>query len=89
MESLRASEICRGTGFVLVALERVEYQQDKTQKLFQMYGRLEPVAVVMCGQDTVTALDITGAAISAEHLKEIITELDVLLAPYLDIEKSD
>ncbi len=86
MDSIRASEIYRGTGFVLVALERMEYRQDKMKHLCQVYGQIEPIAVVVCRPDAVTALDTTGAPVAIKHLKEIITDLDGMLEPYLPTE---
>lgn len=87
MESIRASEIYRNAGFVLVALERVEYRQDKMKKLFQIYGRIEPIAVVICSPDTVTAIDMTGAPIAVDRLRGSIPNLDAILKPYLAEKK--
>jgi hypothetical protein len=79
MAGLRAREIFRDGVLVLIALESVELLQQKTRSACQMYGRVEPVAVVVCGRGEPFALDMQSAPLALERLKEQVPELDGML----------
>ena len=68
-------------GLRLIAVESVDFGHNKTNIGFQMYGNLEPVAIIVCGPKGNYAFDMDAQPIAIEKLKQDIPEIDVAIAP--------
>lgn len=84
MAVLRASKILHDSRFMLVAVESVDFQRGKMGKACQLYGVIEPVAVIVCDMKAIYALDMTGNPIAVDRLIEAVPGLDAVLAPAVD-----
>lgn len=80
MSKLRAREIFRDTRHTLIALESLESSQSKTGNSCHVFGKIEPVGVVVHGPEGSYALDMSAMPITMEQLRETVPDLDVLLA---------
>jgi len=82
MGSLRATEIFNNAGLMLVAIESVDLQQSKTDTGCQVYGNIEPIAVIVCNADGIYALDMQASLTAIDQLLEDIPELCTMIAPF-------
>lgn len=80
MERLRAREIFSNAMLTLVAVESVDLRHDKTDNGCRLYGRVEPIAVIVCRLDGTYALDLAARRTDLEHLSRNVPELDTLIA---------
>lgn len=80
MATLRAREIFHDAGCQLIAVESVDYQRGRTRSGCHVYGRVEPVAVIICGPDRAYALDMESGPVSLDRLKEDVPGLDAMIA---------
>jgi len=80
MRSLRAREIFNDAELRLIAIESIELQQHKTDLGHQLYGHLDPLALMICTRDRVYALDMQARPITVEQLLGDIPELEDMIA---------
>ena len=79
MHSLRLVEIHRDGRLRLLAVQSVEYDSGRIGGLCHVFGRIAPVAVVVCRPSAVVALDMAGEQIPLETLTADLPELDGML----------
>lgn len=82
MGTLRAKEIFNHAGLRLVVIESAELRCSKEDLGCQVYGRLDPIAVIICARDHVYALDMKAQPIAIDQLLEDIPELQDIIAPF-------
>lgn len=81
MNTMRASEIFNDAGLMIVVIESVEFLHCNTNTICQMYGKIVPVAVVVCGPDSSYAIDMEAKPASLDQLKQDIPGLDAVISP--------
>lgn len=79
MGKLRASEIFRNPRLLLIAIESISFQYNKTVKLSHLSGKIEPIAVIVCSPDRTYALDMEAKPAPFEKLREDVPELDDMI----------
>ena len=82
MGSLRATEVVNHDGLCLIAIESIERQHNMMELGCQLYGRLDPIAIIVCTRDRVYALDMQGRPTAIEQLLEDIPELQDIIAAF-------
>ena len=82
METLRAREIFSDVRLSLFAVESVDVQQGKTRSSCHVYGRMAPVAVIVCGPDKAYALDMESKPTSLDRLRQDIPGLNAMIASF-------
>ena len=82
MATLRVSEIFSDSRLTLIAVESVDFQHNKMNTGCQLYGNIEPVIVIVCGPDRTYALDMEAKLVDLGQLKQNISGLDTLTAPF-------
>lgn len=83
MNTLRAIEIYKDTRLTLIAIERVDYEQSKTNMGWRWFGKIEPTAIIVCATDTSYALDMESNPADFGFLKQEIPELDAIIASFV------
>ncbi len=87
MENLRAIEIYNDVlsdgRRRLIAIESVEFEHSKADAGCQLYGHIEPLAVIVCTQDGIHILDLDSNKISLDKLRQDIPELEDLIASFI------
>ena len=79
MATLRASEIFNDSTLRLIVIEAVDFRSSRTNRLCQAFGKVEPVALVVCGRDAVYALDMEARPAVLAHLRRDVAGLDAML----------
>lgn len=82
MASLRATEIFKDSEHVLIAIESVDFRHITTRASCQLYGKIEPIAVIVCSSDGIRVLDMEARLIRLEQLSQGIPELDGIIASF-------
>jgi hypothetical protein len=82
MGTLRASEIFNDSGLMLIAIESVDFRHSKTNTVCRIYGKIEPIAVIVCGPDAIYALDMEAKPAALDQLRQDIPELDAIIEPF-------
>jgi hypothetical protein len=82
MGTLRSREIFKDSRLLLIAIESVDLRHSKTNTACQLYGNIEPIAVIVCGPDATYALDIEGKPAALDQLRQNIPELDAIIARF-------
>lgn len=83
MQTVRASKIFHEPGLMLVAVESIEFLHSHGNVFGHMYGRIEPLALVICRQDGIRAIDMQAGSIAVERLRSEVPGLDELLATFV------
>lgn len=84
MHSLRATEIFHDSRRMLIAIESVIYNHSTSIPGYQLYGRIEPIAVIVCSSDEIYALDTLAEITDIDHFRRDIPELDAMIASFKD-----
>lgn len=79
MERLRSCEIYRDDRVTVIGIESVASNYGKSAAAYQLYGKVEPVAVLVCTAGKFSAVDINGDPIDLELLRDTVPELDGIL----------
>lgn len=79
MSSLRSREIYNEYGYRLLAVESVDVRCSNFAYGCQLFGKIEPVAVIVCGPRGVYALDAEARPVDLDQLRQDIPGLDELL----------
>jgi len=82
MGTLRAREIFHDAGCQIIAVESVEVQKSKADSGCHAYGKIEPVAVIVCGPDRTYALDMESAPAPLDRLRQDVPGLDAMMAAF-------
>jgi len=82
MGTLRAREIFHDSRLSLIAVESVDVQHRKTRTNCQVYGNIEPIAVVVSGPDKTYALDMESNPTSLDLLRQDIPELNAIISSF-------
>lgn len=82
MATLRASEISYDSRLRLIAIESVDFRSSNTGTLCQVFAKIEPIALVVCGRDAAYALDMEARPAVLEHLRRDVPGLDAMLRGY-------
>ena len=82
MLPLRVSEIFNSSGILVLAVESINFQRNKTNASCWLHGRIEPMAVIVYGPDEVYALDMDAKAIALDQLLQDTPELDAMIEPF-------
>jgi len=76
---LRASTIFNDSRFSLIAVESVTFQHSEALVCRQWYGSIKPIALVVCDQGHVYALDTESKPVSVCQLKQDLPELNAMI----------
>lgn len=79
MATLRASEIFNDSTLRLIVIEAVDFRSSRTNQLCRVFGKVEPVALVVCGRDGIHALDMDARPAVLAHLRRDVAGLDAML----------
>jgi len=82
MAKLRASVIFNDSRRMLIAIESVDFRYGNTNTICRMYGKLEPIAVIVCGPDITYALDMEAKPAGLDQLIEDIPELEATITTF-------
>ena len=82
MQSLRANKIHHDDRLLLVVVQSVELLHSKCGALCHLYGRLEPVALVVADTERSYAVDMQAESVDLEPLREQVPGLDAMLAAF-------
>jgi len=82
MITLRATEVFNDSKKLIIAIESVDCRQTKTGTGCQLYGKIEPIAVIVSGPDGKYAFDMEARVVLLEKLKQDIPELDDIVASF-------
>lgn len=82
MTRLRTCEVYRDTALLVIGIELHESLHGLTKAFCHLQGKVEPVAVVVCTQGAISALDMQGMPIDVDRLKTTVPGLDHLLASF-------
>ncbi len=86
MTTLRATEIFNDSKRMLIAVEAVELQQNQTGAGCHLYVNIEPMAVIVCSDDGIFALDMEAGTARLEQLSRAIPELDAMIASFNNMQ---
>lgn len=79
MGTLRIGEIFRDSTLTLIAVESVDSRHSKTNSACQVYGKLEPIAVIVCSPNGAYALTMEAKPANLDQLRQDIPELDAAM----------
>jgi len=82
MEIFHATKIFSDTKRTLIAIKSVNFRHSKTRTNCQLYGNIEPIAVIVCCADEVYALDMRANYTTLDKLRQDIPDLDTIIAPF-------
>lgn len=82
MQILRAREILNDSRLLLIVVESVELQHNKTNTNCQLYGDIKPIALIVCALDKTYALDMESNPTSIDRLREGIPELNAIITSF-------
>lgn len=85
MIKLRAIELFRNAKFLVIAVESAEFKLNKMDILCQISGKMEPIAVVICGPNGNYALDMQTRPTALNELRLNIPELDDMIALFNNV----
>jgi hypothetical protein len=77
MANLRARTIFTGSTLSLIAVESVDSWYRKTRSGCRVCGKVEPIAVIVCGPNGNYALDMQAKPADLEQLRKELPDLDV------------
>ncbi len=80
MGTLRTSQIFSNSRLTLIAVESIEFRHRKTNTGCQLYGSIEPIAVIVHGPDGTYAFDMAAKLVTLDQLRQNIPELDAIIA---------
>ena len=89
METFRARPVSVEQRFSLIAIECVESHRHRSSNGCRFSALLEPVALVVCGPETIRALDMQGNAMDVDELRRNVPELDSELDTYATRQAAD
>ncbi len=78
MGTLRSNEIFSGPRHKVIAVESVDVVHSRTNTGCRMYGRIEPIAVIVSGPGGTYAVDMEATLTDLDQLKQSIPELGIL-----------
>jgi uncharacterized spore protein YtfJ len=81
MATLRTRHLFNDSRLTLIAVESVDFRRGTTSTSCQLYGQIEPIAVVVCSADRAYALDMEAKPADLDELRQAIPELDAAIAP--------
>jgi hypothetical protein len=76
MAKLRTREIYSDSLCTLIAVESVDLRHVKTDSHCQLFGKIEPIAVVVRRRDGTYALDMAARPTDYDQLRQNVPELD-------------
>ncbi len=79
MNKLRAHVIFNDASVKLIAIDTVDWRQDKTGLSYQLFARIEPVAVIVSHRSEVYAVDMTARPVALDRFERDIPELARML----------
>jgi len=82
MATLRIRHLFNDSALTLIAVESVDSRRTITSTRCQLYGQIEPIAVVVCSSDGTYALDMEAKPADLDELRQAIPELDAAIAPF-------
>lgn len=80
MSTRRVRQVFHDSALTVVAVEFVDSGHTRTRAGCRSYGRLEPVALVVCGRDGVYAVDMEAQPLDVDQLVRDLPELAVHVA---------
>lgn len=83
MATMRARRVYGDSTLTLVTIESIDVGRVRTTNLCQVYGKSEPVAVVVSGPDGQYALDVEGKPVDLDRLRQDVAGLDAVI-PVVD-----
>jgi len=83
MSSMRVREIFNDLGIMLIVIEAVDCQHGLTDNGCRLYGSIEPIALIVCKEDAIYALDMDSKPVDYEKLRAELPELDTMVVPSL------
>lgn len=78
MSTLRTVEIFNDSRFRLIAVQASDLRHGKSNAVAGLYGKMEPVALVVCGSDEIYALDMNANPVELSELQDIVADLDII-----------
>lgn len=82
MSILRVSEVFNNSRLMLIAVESIDFQRNRTTSGCRVYGSIEPVAVIVCGPDASYALDMEAKPAAIDQLRHDVPGLGATIAAF-------
>lgn len=82
MRELRSSEVFSNNALRVIAVESVNRQRNQTKTFSTFIGTIEPLAVIVCGPDAITAYDMAAKPADLAQLRQDIPELNATITAY-------
>lgn len=82
MKTYRTRQIFNDASLSVIAVESVDSRRTRTNTGCQMYGNIQPVAVVVCGPAGAYALGMEAEPADLDQLKRDIPELNASIAQF-------
>ena len=82
MTVLRPRQLHVDQHLALIAIECVESYRHGSNNGYQFSASVEPIALVICGEETVRALDMQGKAVDVDGLRQRVPGLDEKIDEY-------
>lgn len=76
MTTFRPRQLHVDRGLALIAIESVETYRHGSNSGYRFSATVEPIALVICGPDTVRALDMQGDPVDVDGLRRDVPDLD-------------
>ena len=84
MASLRAIEVYEDSRRRLIAIQSTELAHDNASPISRLFGRVEPIALIICGADGIDALSMQAESIDLDRLRSDVPGLDSMMTSYRD-----
>ncbi|MDH3420230.1 MAG: hypothetical protein OEQ25_16655 [Gammaproteobacteria bacterium] len=82
MRTFRARPVRVDQRLALIAIESVEWHRHRSSSSCRFSAFVEPIALVVCGPETVRALDMQGNSVDMDELRRNVPGLDAELGTY-------
>ncbi len=82
MKKIRVKEVFKDASHLVMAIETIHTQKDRTDSSCTMSGLIQPVAIVVCNLEETYALDIEAQPTAVEPLRREIPELDFAIGSF-------
>ena len=79
MARLRASEVFKDSNYRLIAIESIDLATTVASPICGLCGRIEPIALIVCGTDGIEAIDMRAGSVDLAQLRRDVPGLDSMI----------
>ena len=89
MSTFRAREIFNNSTLMLIAVESIQFRNKLLGTSCQIYCNIEPIAVIVCTQDTSYALDMEANPAALDQLMQDVPEMDTFVTAFRNLRDQE